>query len=144
MAEDRRAFVVHFPAKSGKTQFARRVSQVREDVYYLDLQSYFLEHTELTPIGDFDVEVFKKLLLGLTVNQPVIIVDNPDFLLNTWDKAQKNEFLKWLGQGLRSPNPTQKSFAFFMQDDPVLLSISVKENTYHEPRLFSLDVLDSI
>ena len=144
MAEDRRAFLVHFSAKSGKTQFARRISQVRSDVYYLDLQSYFLENADLPPTGDCDVDTLKKLLLGLKVTQPVIVVDNPDFLFNTWDRSQKNEFLQWINKALRSPAHTQKTFAFFFQDDPVILSATFDKNAQHEPRILSLNSFDSL
>jgi hypothetical protein len=144
MAEDRRAFVVHFPARSGKTQYAQRISQLRRDIYYLDLQAYFLEHHELPPIVDCDVEVLKKLLLGLKVSQSVILVDNPDFLFNTWDKGEKNEFLRWVNRALRSPTHTQKTFVFFFQDDPDFLSLSFDANTHREPRLLPLNSFDAL
>lgn len=142
MTEDRRAFIVHFPAKSGKTQFARRICQVRSDTYYLDLQAYFLEHPELPPIGDWDFEMLRKFLLGFNVLQSIIVVDNPDFLFNTWDREQKKEFLNWINRGLRSPNPTQKTFTFFLQDDPDILSANFDLNVHHEPRLLALNFFE--
>ena len=144
MAEDRRAFVVHFPARSGKTQYTQRVSQLRNDVYYIDLQTYFLEKKDLPPIEDCDVEVVKNLLLDLKVSQPVIIVDNPDFLFNTWGRNEKSEFLKWVNRALRSPTHTQKTFVFFFQDDPEFLSLSFDVNTHQEPRLLPLNFFDAL
>jgi len=45
--EDRRAFIVHNPARSGKTQFAREIANTRPDVFYLDLQQYFIDHPQV-------------------------------------------------------------------------------------------------
>ena len=144
MAEDRRAFVVHFPARSGKTQFARRIRQVRSDAHYLDLQAYFLENTELPSIGDCDADFLKKMLLGIKVARPVIIVDNSDFLFNTWDRKQKTDFFSWLNRALRSPNPTPKTFVFFIQDDSDILFVSFDTNTHREPRILPLNSFDSL
>ena len=63
--EDRRAFVIHYPAKSGKTSFARRICETRNDARLLDLQRYFLEHPELPPVQQCDASMLDNLLLSL-------------------------------------------------------------------------------
>jgi hypothetical protein len=144
MAEDRRAFIVHFPAIGGKTQFARRVCQLRADTYYLDLQANFLENHQLPPIADCDPTLLKKLLLGLKVPAPVVLVDNPDFLFNTWDTGQKSEFLNMVNRALRSPSITPKTFVFFFQDDSAILSARFEPNIHGEARILPLDFFDAL
>jgi hypothetical protein len=144
MAEDRRAFVIHHPAKSGKTRFAHRICELRSDVHYLDLQKYFLENENVPPVSDCDPDTIKKLLLQLKVSQPIIIVDNPDFLFNTWDQEEKLNFLSWLNRTLRSPAMTEKTFVVILQDDPALSSITFDKNFHREERLLPLNHFDSI
>lgn len=143
MTEDRRAFVVHYPAKSGKTQFALQVSRVYPIIHYLDLQKLFLESPDLPPIADCDPITLGKILLRLKANPPVILVDNMDFLFNTWEKEQKLEFLGWLNRTLRSPAMTEKTLMVILQDDPVLTSFSFDKNIHGEERLLTLDRFDA-
>ena len=78
--EDRRAFIVHYPARSGKTQFAHQVAKTRPDVYYLDLQQYFVDHPQ--PSHQYSFSELKNLLLNVDADESVVLVDNPDFLFN--------------------------------------------------------------
>lgn len=142
-AEDRRAFIIHYHAKSGKTQFAHRICAIRQDVYLLDLQAYFLKHPELTHIGQFNFENLQYLLLALNVPQSVIIVDNTDFLFNTWEKRDKTDFTDWLRQQLRSPGVTDKTFIFMVQSDPFFESLRIT-NSYQEPRVLPLNAFEAL
>lgn len=143
MAEDRRAFVIHYPAKNGKTQFAIRISTSHPNIYYRDLQKYFLEKPDLPTISDCDPTFMKNMLLKIKVQQPIILVDNVDFLLNTWDKDEKKELFGWLNRTLRSPAMTEKTFGIILQDDPVLSSYSFDKNNYGEERSLPLNFFDA-
>jgi len=50
--EDRRAFIIHGPAMSGKTQFVQRLGDRRNDVYILDLLQDFARNNR--PLCDPD------------------------------------------------------------------------------------------
>lgn len=141
--EDCRAFIIHFPPCRGKSAFARRLAETREDLYYLDLLAYFLEHPELPRVGKFDFKALSALLLKLAVPQPAILVDNLDFLLNTWKAEEKQALLAWIQNGLRSPAMTRKTFIFLIQDEG-LISAAVFHNTYHEPRVLALDLFEAV
>ena len=141
--EDRRAFVIHYGAKSGKTRFARRICETRQDVYLLDLLAYFLEHPELPPIQKCGFDTLKDLLLTLAVPQDVIVVDNPDFLLNTWSAEEKRSLLNWLRVQLRSPTVTQKTFVFVIQTDDTIAAAELR-NSYRESRVLPLDAFDAL
>lgn len=141
--EDRRAFCVHYPPMKGKTAFARRVCQSRPDVYLLDLQTYFLEHPDLPPVQHCDLPTLKHLLLSLNVDQPVVLVDNPDFLLNTWGGTEKGAMIEWLRYQLRSPAHTNKTLVFFVQTDGILSAADMR-NSYDEPRVLALNDFDAL
>lgn len=142
-AEYNRSFIIHYPAQTGKTRFARRICETREDAYLFDLLSHFVEHPDLPPIQRCSVAVLKSVLLKLNISQRVLIVDNPDFLINTWSPDEKEEFLNWLGVLLRSPGDTEKTMVFVVQTDG-LISNSDLRNSHHEPRVLPLDAFDAL
>ena len=141
--EDRRSFIIHYPAHSGKSQFARKLQSTRSDIYYLDLLAYFLENRALPAVGQFDFSALRNLLLSLDVPQAVVLVDNPDILLNTWNAAEKQALLDWVRVGLRSPADTEKIFVFIIQEDEVLATADFR-NAYDEPRVLALNMFDAV
>lgn len=142
-SEDRRSFIIHYPANSGKSQFARRLQSTRSDIYYLDLLAYFIQHPSFAAVAQFDFNKLRNLLLSLDAPQPVVLVDNPDFLLNTWNAAEKQALLDWVRVGLRSPADTEKIFVFIIQDDDVLATADF-QNAYGEPRVLALNLFDAV
>lgn len=139
--EDRRAFIVYFKAKSGKTKFAKQIADVRADVYYLDLQEYTLGHPD--SITAYNFSGLKTFLLDIIVDQPVILIDNPDFLFNTWVKKDEIEFENWLKIQLRSPGVTEKTYVFFVQNDPFFENLKLM-NSHGESRVIPLNSFDSL
>lgn len=130
-AEDRRAFIVHAPACAGKSAFARKVQVARQDAYLLDLQKTFLQSDDLPPIQTFGDKMLRSLLLNLTVTASIILVDNMDFLWNTWRSDDRKNFLNWIGVQLRSPAVTTKTFVFFLQSDPQLQTMPLPDSKRH-------------
>ena len=141
--EDRRAFIIHYGARSGKTRFARRICETRQDAYLLDLLAYFLEHPELPPIDKCSFDTLKGLLLTLAVPRDVIVVDNPDFLLNTWSAEERHRLLNWLRTQLRSPSVTQKTLVFVVQTDDIIAAADL-HNSCGESRVLALDAFDAL
>jgi len=141
--EDRRAFIIHYGAKSGKTRFARRICETRHDAYLLDLLAYFLAHPELPPIQQCGLDILKKLLRTLDIPQSVVIVDNADFLFNTWGTEEKRRLLNWLGVQLRSPADTEKTFVFMIQTDDAIAAANL-HNSYGESRVLALNEFDAM
>lgn len=141
--EDCRAFIIHYPAGSGKTQFALQLQKTHSDICYLNLLEYFLENPDLPPVSSFGFKALSGLLLGLEVHQSVVLVDNLDFLLNTWKAGEKQELLAWIRSGLRSPAVTNKTFVLIIQDDDVLSDADFR-NTYKEPRVLALNQFEAV
>jgi len=129
-----RAFIIHAPAMEHKTMLARRMQDVL-GAYLLDLQAYFLEHPELAKRIDlFRPRDLERLLLSLDVPQNVVVVDNMDFLLNTWTNKRLREFVGIVELRLKSPDTTSKTFVFVVQTNPVLLGHGL-ENSHGQPRI---------
>jgi DNA replication protein DnaC len=123
--EQYRTILILGSAGSGKTKFAQLLAN-RTKAKYIDLLDAFSNDKRLSEnIDTFDVSHLKKYLLNLPVKEEVIIVDNIDFLLNTWSDKEIGEFLN-LVEKLRS-NETQKTFCFFAQD----LKISDSKQIYN-------------
>ena len=136
--ESYRAFLIHGPARSGKTRFARRAQEKIGRIAYLDLLEYFLAHPELPRIVDFKPAHLKLLLTHYTCEEPVVLIDNLDFLLNVWSGPEKRAFVDLIDHDLRSPGDTSKIFGFFIQTDPEITARQF-QNTRKESRVLSID-----
>ena len=136
--ESYRAFIIHGPAMSGKTRLARRMRDVL-GAHVLDLQAHFVAHPDLCArIDRYRPRDLERLLLALDVPGPLVVVDNLDFLLNTWSPRHKREFVAMVDQRLRSPGVTDETFAFLIQTDPVIVRHKLT-NTRGQPRILPID-----
>lgn len=119
--EDRQAFIIHFPANSGKTAFAKKLCNSNPGLVYLDLLERFSEAPR-TNILNFGVGELKKHLLAFSFPPDIhtILVDNMDFLINTWSDAEKRNFVDWLRLGLRTPSVSPYTWIFIIQHDSVI------------------------
>lgn len=142
-SEDKRAFIIHYPANSGKTGFARRAADLRPGIHYLDLQGTFLNHPNLPPIPQCGFVFLKDFLLGLQIPEEFVIVDNLDFLINTWKLEEKQALLYWIKVQLRSPGITEKTFIFIIQSDELLATAQFK-NSSGQPRVLPLNEFEAI
>jgi len=89
-----RAIVLHSAPEKGAsaTQFAKKIC-TRLGGKYLDLLDYFIQSEELCKqIDRFSPEEFRKLLIEKSKGQTILVVDRPDFLLDTWRRAEKKDF----------------------------------------------------
>jgi len=133
-----RAFIVHGPAMSGKTRLARRMRDVL-GAYILDLQAHFVADPDLCARMDrYRPRDLERLLLALEVPESLVVVDNPDFLINTWTSRHKKEFVAMVDRRLHSPTVTDKTFAFLIQTDPVIVRHELT-NTRGQARLLPMD-----
>jgi hypothetical protein len=138
-----RACIIHAPAMGHKTELARRIRDVL-GAYLLDLQAYFLEHPNLAAkIDRFGPDDLESLLLRLQVAPRLVVVDNLDFLLNTWSRARLEQFVAMVDVRLVSPDVTDKTFVFFVQTRPEIVSRQLT-NTRGQPRILPLDAFQPL
>ena len=143
MTQDRRAFVVHFPALSGKTRYFSTVAASRKDAVLLDLQRWLLKRAITENAKVIDPEDLFKMLLDLDYQNSIIIVDNVDVVFNSWKKHMKDDFFTSLRVWLRSPSVTSNTFVFVLQDDASLAKVTLA-NSRNESRVLPLDAFDAI
>ena len=136
--ESYRAFIIHGPAMSGKTRLARRMRDVL-GAYILDLQAHFVADPDLCArIDRYRPRDLERMLLALDVPESLVVVDNLDFLLNTWTRRHKREFVAMVDHRLRSPGVTDKTFVLLIQTDPVIVRYELT-NTRGQPRILPID-----
>ncbi len=136
--ESYRAFIIHGPAMSGKTRLARRMRDVL-GAHVLDLQAHFVGDPDLCArIDRYRPRDLERMLLTLDVPASLVVVDNLDFLLNTWTPRHKREFAAMVDHRLRSPGVTDKTFVFLIQTDPVIVRHEMT-NTRGQPRILPID-----
>lgn len=134
--EQYRTLMILGPADCGKTRFAKLLAE-KIRAKYIDLLETFVDDENLSKsIDTFDVFSLKKYLLKLAAEEPVIVVDNIDFLVNTWSDREKGEFLNLIDK-LRS-NETKKTFCFFMQEEDIFDSKRIL-NSRNESRIIHLN-----
>jgi len=141
--EDRRAFIIHAPPVSGKTYFARRIAETRQDAYFLDLQKYFLENPGLPPVHQVGLDELWEMLLKVETDKNVIVVDHADFLFNTWDSQEKKGFVNFIRVQLRSPRDALKTYVFVMQSDSEITQAQF-QNSHGEARVLKLSEFDAL
>lgn len=141
--EDRRAFIIHAPAVNGKTYFARRIVEMRQDAYLFDLQKYFLENPGLPPVHHVGLDELLEMLLKVETDKSVIVVDHADFLFNTWNREKKEQYVNFIRRQLRSPRDTIKTFIFMMQSNSQM-STTQFQNSHGEARILKLSEFDAL
>lgn len=142
-SEDKRSFIIYYPAKTGKTAFAKLATTQRAGIYYLDLQEAFLNRPDLPKVNQCGFDFLKDYLLGLKVSNEIILIDNPDFLFNTWSPENKQALLHWMKVQLRSPSVTKKTFIFMIQTDDILATAQFT-NSCGQPRILPLNEFEAI
>jgi adenosyl cobinamide kinase/adenosyl cobinamide phosphate guanylyltransferase len=134
--EQYRAVLVLGSPNSGKTKFAKLLAE-KSKAKYIDLLDVFLNNKNMSDnIDTFGVSSLKKYLLNLPADEAIIIVDNVDFLLNTWSDREKGEFLN-IVEKLRS-NETKKTFCFFAQISRTLSSKQIY-NSQNNSRILTMN-----
>jgi len=96
LKERYKSFVVFGPAMSGKSEFARKLA-VKTEALYIDLLADFLSKPELSgSIDTFEPQDLKKYLRNIPFGGKLIVIDNIDFLINTWNNLNKEHFLNFI------------------------------------------------
>jgi len=139
--EQYRSVMILGPADCGKTRFAKLLAE-RIRAKYIDLLETFADNEDLSKaIDTFNMSSLKKYLLKLAAEESVIIIDNVDFLVNTWSEREKGEFLNLIDK-LRS-NETKKTFCFFVQEEGIFDSKRIL-NSRNENRIIHLNQIAHI
>jgi hypothetical protein len=81
-----KTFIIHSGPKTGKSEYAKLLAK-RINGKYIDLLKTFKESPDLrSKIDVFGIKELENLLISEGKKESIIILDNIEFLLNTWDK----------------------------------------------------------
>jgi len=78
------------------TSFCQKVCQ-QSNGKYLDLLEYFIQNHSLSEnIDTFGLEKLTELLKEQSKGQSLLLVDRADFLLDTWLRAERQDFFRFI------------------------------------------------
>ena len=102
-------FIIHSSPLSGKSKYARQLAN-KSGGKYLDLLKRFAKDEELkNKIDVFDIESLEKLIIEEAKEKKILIVDNVEFLINTWGEGGYDKLLYLLFRTWDSFKPSYKT-----------------------------------
>lgn len=136
-----RAFIVHGPARKGKTTFARKLADVSGGAYIDVLATVAADPALAADVDLLDANFLKRLALEAAAQGAgVIVVDEFDFLMPVWngDLALLVEIARKL-----SVSDTQAVIGFVMHTVSALETTTL-ENSKHQSRVLRLDEIQAL
>ena len=142
--ERRRTFIVHSEPASGKSGHAKQFTR-NLGGKYLDLLERFGKYEKLKNyIDTFDIEALEALLIKEAKGMNLLVVDNMEFLLNTWDENGYNLLFHLLRQTWDSFKPSyQATLGVFLTTNRKIMDLELNTNK-GKTRVFPLRRLESL
>ena len=142
--ERHRTFIVYCEPASGKSNCARRFAE-NTDGKYLDLLERFGKDKRLkSKIDIFNIESLETLLIDEAKGKNLLIVDNVEFLLNTWDEDGYDLLFNLLCRNWDSFKPSyQATLGVFLTTNGKILDLELNTSK-GERRVFPLKRLESL
>ncbi len=115
LKERYKTFALYGPAMNGKSELAKKLAD-KTGVLYIDLLAEFVSNIDLSSnIDIFEPKDLKDYLRKLAFNGRLIIIDNIDFLINTWDNLNKEHFLNFIDK-----DEYKIAYCFILQELKIL------------------------
>ena len=93
-----RAIIIHVAPQQSRllSRFAQNITK-KLPGKYLDLLDKFIQSENLKKrIDSFSPEDLRELLIEESKGSSLLVVDGPDFLLDTWRKREREDFFRML------------------------------------------------
>lgn len=128
-------FIVYGPPMQGKTKLAKYIVDIFTGVYIDLLQEFIGDPNKKNSIDVFGPSKLINFLSRYSCTEKkLIIVDQMDFLINTWDDNQLREFLVFVDQ-----NQAQVCYIFIMHNYRILeRETPIKKNDKGKNRLLNI------
>lgn len=142
--ERHRTFIVHSDPASGKSKYARQFAK-DSGSKYLDLLERFEKDERLkSQIDIFGVGDLESLLIEEAKGTNLLIVDNVELLLNTWDEDRYDLLFGLLRRNWDSFKPSyQTTLGFFVTSNRKIMNLELNTSK-GETRVFPLRRLESL
>lgn len=142
--ERHRTFIVHNEPATGKSKYARKFAE-RVKGKYLDLLERFGKDAELKKrIDVFDIRDIENLLVKEAKDTDLLILDNVEFSLNTWDEDGYDLLFHLLAKNWDSFKPSYRAvLGVFLITNRKVLDLELNTSK-GETRVFHLGKLESL
>lgn len=139
-----RSFVVHDAPATGKSQFAKMFAESCGGKY-LDLLTRFGENEELKRnIDIFNIDELEKILVEEAKETKLLVLDNVEFLLNTWANKGYELFFRFLEKKWDSfRSPYRATLGVFLITNQWVCDQRLKMSS-GTPRVLHLKQLESL
>ena len=119
--------IIHSKPNVGLSEFARKAAKALNGKYF-DLYQYFLDNPELSDeIDSFSEESLMELFHKQAEGASLLLVDNIDFLLDTWAKTEIKSFLdRFKNQWDTWKLSSHTGLIVFMETNELLENIEIK------------------
>ncbi|KOA18752.1 hypothetical protein CLHOM_30360 [Clostridium homopropionicum DSM 5847] len=108
-------FLIHGPALSGKTELARRICE-KYQCKYISLLELLINNKEAKDnIDIFGPSRLIQYIKDITENDKLMVVDQIDFLINTWTDSEVRDFMVFIDK-----NQSESCYIFVMQTHKLL------------------------
>lgn len=142
--ERHRTFIVHNGPTTGKSKYARLFAENSKGKYF-DLLERFGKDTELkNRIDVFDIRDLENLLVEEAKDTNLLILDNVEFLLNTWDDSGHDLLFHLLAKNWDSFKPSYRAvLSVFLITNRNILDLELNTSK-GETKVFHLGRLESL
>ena len=142
--ERHRTFIVHSDSASGKSKYARQLAKYVGGKY-LDLLERLGKDEKLkSKIDVFGIKDLEALLVEEAKETNLLIVDNVEFLLNTWDEDGCVLLFGLLRRHWDSFKPSYRAtLGFFLTTNQKIMELELNTSK-GETRVFHLKRLESL
>lgn len=132
LKERYKTFALYGPAMNGKSALAKKLAD-KTGALYIDLLAEFVSNIDLSSnIDIFEPKDLKDYLRKSAFNGRLIIIDNIDFLINTWDNLNKEHFLNFIDK-----DEYKIAYCFILQESKFLRESNVV-NSLGQSRIFNV------
>ena len=126
-----RAFIIHAPPEQEKllSHFASQIPEYTGGAY-LDMLKLFSGDSAFgARVDRFTPDRLKELLQNYSANYPVLVVDQMDFLLDTWRKRERQAFYRMISKQWNSFLPSMgATLIFCLQSSTELTSQKITDS----------------
>ena len=144
LEERHRTFIVHSELMSGKSKYAKRFTK-KIGGKYLDLLERFREDKKLkNNIDTFNIKELETLLIEEAKDTNLLIVDNIEFLLNTWGEDRYDLLFRLIKEKWNSFYSYYKAtLGIFLISNYKIMNMKLNTNK-DKARIFHLQELESL
>ena len=144
LEERHRTFIVHSESMSGKSKYAKRFAK-KIGGKYLDLLERFREDKKLkNNIDTFNIKELETLLIEEAKETNLLIIDNIEFLLNTWGEDRYDLLFRLIKEKWNSfYSSYQATLGIFLISNNKIIYMKLNTSK-NETRTFHLQDLESL